>query len=85
MLGKGKHLSITLQVICNIFESHRKQNLFEGLPPSDDELSDGSLPALGKCKRLHVIYSPSDVDSPTEVGLDETNTNKEDYGNTFQP
>ena len=34
---------------------------------------------------MRVICSPSDGDSPTEVGFDETNTNKEDYGDTFQP
>jgi hypothetical protein len=34
---------------------------------------------------MRVVCSTSDVDSPTEVGLDETNMNKEDYGDTFQP
>ena len=88
MLGKSNYPSIALQGVYNIFESHRKQSLFEGLPSPDKELGEGSPPPLWKCKHpahSHVICSPLDADSLTEVRLDETDANKHDYDNTFQP
>lgn len=77
-----------MRVPANIFNSSRKLESFEDLPPSDDEpsLSDASPRPLGK--RKHATYPqvpgcPSDVDSATQVEVDQMSD--DDYRDIFKP
>ena len=71
--------------------NERKQKLFADLPPSDEELnlSDASSP---RCLRNHlhcmcprISCSPSEIDSITQVGLDNDDPNGNDFKDAFKP